>query len=215
MSDLPPSPETPAKKAEAAAIRRRWITLGEVLAVVAVLISALTLWNNYRERSDAEAGRQAAEQRSGVKAATLVLKGAPGEDARALTITPVDPSQTIQNQAFRFPNALLIDSVEITGEGRLEAEWFETKLKRAREAAGRSAESHGDERLPVGVVTRFFADGTTRDDVAIYDVGYAIEGEFLKGKVIRLRGLSLVERTSPTALQARLDAVWRARAARK
>ncbi len=34
--------------AEAAAIRRRWINLGEVLAVIAVLISALTLWNSYQ-----------------------------------------------------------------------------------------------------------------------------------------------------------------------
>ena len=45
-------PETPQQQAaEAAAIRRRWITLGEVLAVAAVLISALTFWNSYQERS--------------------------------------------------------------------------------------------------------------------------------------------------------------------
>jgi hypothetical protein len=33
------------RTAEAAAIRRRWITLGEALAVIAVVISGLTLFN--------------------------------------------------------------------------------------------------------------------------------------------------------------------------
>ena len=47
--------QTPSEKAEAAAVRRRWINLGEILAVVAVLISGLTLWNSYTERSHAEA----------------------------------------------------------------------------------------------------------------------------------------------------------------
>jgi predicted negative regulator of RcsB-dependent stress response len=43
--------QTPEEKREAAAIRRRWITLGEILAVIAVLISGLTLWNSYSDRS--------------------------------------------------------------------------------------------------------------------------------------------------------------------
>ena len=35
--------ETAEERREAAAIRRRWITLGEVLAVIGILISALAL----------------------------------------------------------------------------------------------------------------------------------------------------------------------------
>ena len=43
MSDAPDTPETPkeARAAEAAAIRRRWISLGEMLAVLAVGISGI------------------------------------------------------------------------------------------------------------------------------------------------------------------------------
>ena len=52
--------QTPEERKEAAAIRRRWITLGEILAVVGVLISGLALWNSWSERSSAE--KERAEQ---------------------------------------------------------------------------------------------------------------------------------------------------------
>src|SRR3546814_3057877 len=65
MSDLPPTdpatsadPPPPSRmdsaaeravaKAEAAATRRRWITLAEGLAIAGVAIAALTLWTNWR-----------------------------------------------------------------------------------------------------------------------------------------------------------------------
>ncbi|HEX8061853.1 MAG TPA: hypothetical protein VF535_01415 [Allosphingosinicella sp.] len=38
--------QSQAERREAAAIRRRWITLGEILAVIGVLISALALWSS-------------------------------------------------------------------------------------------------------------------------------------------------------------------------
>ena len=214
MSDLPPTVETQAEKAEAASIRRRWITLGEVLAVVAVVISALTFWNSYRERADAEAERHAAARHADTKAASLVLKGAPAQNGDWLTLTALDPTQTIQDQKVSFPSKLLVDTVETTGEGRIEAAWFDTKLKRARNDAGRAEESVGDERLPVAIATRFFVDGAAHDDLAIYDIGYAIEGAFLKGKLVKLRGLSLIERATPERMQARLDALWAARIGR-
>ena len=203
--------ETPTEIAEKAAIRRRWITLGEVLGVAAVAISALTFWNSYRERTSAEADRQVAEHRAGLKAATLLLKGHATEDGQRMAVIPVDPSQNVEDMKILFPAGVSVNPIETTGDARIEAAWFDTSLKRARKAAGRDDVSKGDERLPVALVTRFFSGGATYDDVAIYDIGYAIDGEFLKGKIVRLRGLSLVARTNAKAAQAKLDAVWRAR----
>ena len=208
MSEPAPPQATPAD-----ATRRRWIPFGAVVAGIAVLISALTLYNSYRERSDAEADRHVAERRADAKAATLVLKGAPVENGAWLTVSPLDGSQTILDQKIIFPNKLLVDSIETTGDGRIQADWFDTKLKRLRHDLGRGETSVGDERLPVGIASRFFVDGAAHDDVAIYDIGYAIEDAgFLKGKPLRLRGLSLVERSSATRVQTRLDALWAARA---
>ena len=54
---------TPLERAEAARVRRRWINLGELVAVLALVISALTLWNSYRERTtnEAEHAQQSAQ----------------------------------------------------------------------------------------------------------------------------------------------------------
>ena len=51
--------DTPAEKAEKAAIRRRWISLGEFVAVAGLIISALALWNGYTDRRTDQAEKQA------------------------------------------------------------------------------------------------------------------------------------------------------------
>ena len=66
-----------AEAAEAAAIRRRWINLGEVVAVLAVVISAATLWLNWSEHSGSKAEKAAESSRATLRASTLTLKAAP------------------------------------------------------------------------------------------------------------------------------------------
>lgn len=82
--------QTPAQAAEAAAIRRRWITLGEVLAVAAVAISGLTFWNSYQERTRAEAERAAEKAEAASKAATLVLRAERADGGERLRLASVD-----------------------------------------------------------------------------------------------------------------------------
>lgn len=218
MSDDPPQPETvvqsnaeakaEVRAAEAAAIRRRWITLGEILAVIAVLISALTLWNSWSERSDSRAVKEADTRRASVQAATLVLV-ATGSGERALVLKPASAGQSVQSQKILFPTALGAAPAETTGEPRIEAAWFEHALKKAREAARMPDNSRGDERLPVAITTRFLVDGEAREDVALYDIGYTISGRLLSGHSVTLRGLSLVARMSGDSAQAKLDARWK------
>jgi len=205
------SNQTPTEKAEAASVRRRWINLGEVLAVVAVLISGLTLWNNYTERSHAEAEKEGASRKAEAKAATLLLKAEPSTEGDRLTLTPTGEDQTIQSQSIAFPKALNAATAETTGDPRIEADWFEDGLKKARDAAKRKADTAGDERLPVAITTQFVADGEMHTDIAIYDVGYALEGRFLGGSKLSLRGLSRVGRADAKTAQARIDATWQKR----
>jgi hypothetical protein len=196
------------RAAEAAEIRRRWITLGEVLAVIAVLISALTLWNSWSERRDSIAVKSEDAQRASAKAATLVLIAAdPGE--RALVLKPASAEQSVQSQRILFPTALAAAPAETTGEPRIEAGWFEDSLKKARTAARLPDNSRGDERLPVAIVTRFLVDGQPHEDVALYDIGYTISGRLLAGHSVTLRGLSLVASVKSSNAQAKLDARWK------
>lgn len=215
---MPPHPDSAAeakadakaeaRAAEAAAIRRRWITLGEVLAVIAVIISALTLWNNWSQRSDSEAARHAEARQASTRAAMLVLTASTA-DQRELALRPAADGQSVQSQHIAFPTALGAAPAETTGEPRIEAAWFERALKKARNQAGLPDDSRGDERLPVVITTRFLVDGEAHEDVALYDIGYTISGRWLSGHSVTLRGLSLVARVKTDEAQARLDARWK------
>ena len=202
----------PVIDAEAAAARRRWITLAEILGVIAVLISALTLWNNYRQRTSEEAEKEAARRAESAEAQALLLRGAPDRDGERLMLTAADSGQTIQSQTIAFPSALGAPPVETVIEPRIEADWFERALLRAREADGARGDSRGDERLPVAITTFFYSGGATHRDTAIYDIGYRASGGGLLGdRDVRLRGLSRLEPVAAAGLQARLDSLWRSR----
>jgi hypothetical protein len=208
--ETPPSPENArkaeARAVEAAAIRRRWITLGEILAVLAVLISAGTLWLNWSQRSDEAATKMAESRKASTRAALLVLSASTSADR--LILKPVAADQVVQSQTIHFPSALSIDPVETTGDPRIEAGWFESGLKRARSKAGLPDDSRGDERLPVLIKTQFLADGESHEDAALYDIGYSIAGRMLGGHRVTLRGLSLVKRAGNDNAQAQLNARW-------
>jgi hypothetical protein len=214
VTDQPPATETEARAnaesraAEAAAIRRRWITLGEVLTLIAVTISALTLWNSWSERRDEAAAKAAEARQASAKAVTLVLVAADSGE-RTLQLKSTAADQSVQSQRIVFPSALRIAPAETTGEPRIEAGWFEDSLKKAREQARLPDNSRGDERLPVAITTRFLANGAPHEDVALYDIGYTISGRFLGGHSLKLRGLSLVG-PAKSGAQAKLDARWKA-----
>ncbi len=195
-------------RAEAAKVRRRWVTLGEVLGVAAVLISGLTLWNNWSDRRETKAEQAATEQRASAKAAKLVLLAADG-GKQTLTLKPAAAEQSVQSQTVLFPSALGVSPAATTGEPRIEGGWFDHALVKAREAAGLPDNSRGDERLPVVIVTQFLADGDPHEDVALYDVGYTIAGKFLGGHSVTLRGISLIAKVKRDHAQARLDARWK------
>ncbi|ODU19528.1 MAG: hypothetical protein ABS87_13995 [Sphingomonas sp. SCN 67-18] len=209
----PPTPEktaeTAAEKAEAAAVRRRWLTLGEILAVIAVIISALTLWSNYRERENAAADRVQSDRKADARAATLLLKAQPGR--HGITLAPFSAEQAIQSQTIVFPAALGIAPVDTVSDPRIESEWIEDGLKKARRAAGKADDASGDGRLPVLIRTRFYSNGAVHQDNALYDIGYTLEGRLLGGRSATLHGLSLIARTDAKGGQARLDALWKTR----
>jgi hypothetical protein len=205
VSEDPPTIE---ERREAAAIRRRWISLGEGLAIIAVVISGLTLWNNYQDRQSREAEQAAEKKSSATRAATLLLRGTAGAKGAKISIAPADAEQAIQSQRLVYPSALGADPIETVADARIEAGWIKDALGTDLLKAERGG---GDQRLPVLITTRFEVDGEAHVDTAIYDVGYRTEKEFLDDTDVILRGLSIVERTSAERGPAALDTLWKRR----
>jgi hypothetical protein len=201
-----PPPQSKAE-AKAAATRRRWITFGEVLTLIAVLISALTFWNNASQRSADQAQKAAEASRAAAHSATLVLVAA-NVGKRQLVLKPASGNQSVQDQHIAFPTALGVPAADTTGEPRIEASWFEHALIRARAAAHVPDNRHGDAQLPVAITTRFLVDGDERTDVAIYDIGYTMTAGWFGSHSVTLRGVALAARAKSDNAQARLDARW-------
>lgn len=206
MSDpAPQSQETRA--AEAAAIRRRWITLGEGVAVLAVLISALTLYLNWADKRDERAEKAAENRKASSRTAALVLTAQSVRKDR-IALAPADPAQVIQGVTIAFPAALGLSPVDTSGDARIEADWFAAALKKARDAAKLPDNSVGDEKLPVAITTRFTVGGDAHESVALYDIGYGVEGGWIAGHSLTLRGLSRVQALSADGARAAIDARW-------
>ncbi|MFW2831079.1 hypothetical protein [Sphingomonas sp. ID0503] len=182
----------------------RWITLGEAVAVSAVLISGAGLWLSYREHEDAAVERAA--DKAPAPLAPLTLRAAAASNGEQLSLAPLREAQVIQSQIITFPKALGVDPVETTGDPRIEAAWFDRALRNAREQAGKPDETKGDERLAVLVETQLIEGDKPSTDRAIYDIGYAVrEGGFFGGSHVALRGVSLVARGAGVE---RAEALW-------
>lgn len=188
----------------------RWLTLAEIVAVAALVITGLSFWDSHRERvrEDRERAAAAREKEADARAAalkqTFVMTGQREDDGAKVRLTSVNEGQVIQTQTVWFPAQLRSDSVETTGNPRLEASWIENGL---RKHAGKSRTG----RVPVGVLTVFIEDGVTKTDRAIYQLGYSIHPRTLRADKVELEGLSLARRGVSGDLQAAADTLWAAR----
>ena len=193
------SSETPTERREAAATRRRWVTLAEVVAVAGVLIAALTLWTNWSEHRADEADKiaaqsSAARERSRIELSAIVQDG--GD-----TLLLKDARHDLQDVTVTFPRALGVSPQRPPAESVIDASWFAAPLLKLTD--GGSDDRAG--RLPVLVSVRYFDGDTTRSASGIYDVIWKTEGRMLRGRALKLEGLRVRQRGGD---QAKLDAIW-------
>jgi hypothetical protein len=208
-----PIDDLPTLAAEAAATRRRWINLAEIVAVVGLLISGMALWNSYRERAGEESDKASARSQAQAQARTLILRGTADREGERLSLSPADPEQTIQSQTVDFPAALAVAPVETLADPRIEAGWFRREIVRAT-ADDAEPSGDADRRVPVAIVTRFYTGGQLWTDVAVYYVVYRVEGGgLLEGRKVRLRGISRLATpriNERPAAQRRINEMWQA-----
>lgn len=184
-------------------MKMRWLTLGETVAIAAVVISGLGLYNSWNR-----AETPAPAVGSARKASPLTLRATAQGDGARLVLSPVSAAQVVQSQTIAFPKALGVAPIETTGDPRIEAGWVDAPLRRAAAAKDPGA---GDRRVPVLITTRYIEDDAEKTDTAIYQLGYALsEGGLFGGRHVRLRGLSLAQRGAADG-QKRIDAQWEAR----
>lgn len=197
MNDLP---DTSAEKAEAAAIRRRWVTLGEVVAIAGLIISALALWSSWADHRADEADRRA-EKALAAKAKTVVLlTSTPRRGGEELALT--DSAHPVQSITVTFPTAFGLPTQTSAPTPTISARWFASKLM----AMTDGGPDRRTGRLPVMIASDYWDGDQHITDRAIYDIVWRTEGRLLLGRSLKLDGLILRERGK--ADQRRIDSLW-------
>jgi hypothetical protein len=159
--------------------RRRWISLGETIAIAALMVSAVGVWIAWKG-SNNDRPTEVVEQRSAVP---LALRGTVDGDGRMLTIMPADAGHALQSLRLTIKGASPID---VGSDGRLSASDVEAALGGREKEAKDVAHS-----IPVRIDARYVESGTDRRGGGTYVLRYKWEGGGLfGGRSLRLVGLA-------------------------
>jgi hypothetical protein len=159
--------------------RRRWITLGEIIAIAALIVSAAGVWIAWKSSNEDKPTR-IVEQRSSVP---LALRGTADADGRTLTIVPADPSHALEGLTVTIKGAAAID---VGSDGRLSAGDVEAALKDRDKEAKDVTHS-----VPVRIDARYVEMGKDHRGGGNYVIRYKWEGGGLfGGRSLHLTGLS-------------------------
>jgi hypothetical protein len=159
--------------------RRRWINLGELIAIAALIVSATGVWIAWKSSSEDKPTR-VVEQRSAVP---LALRGSVDGNGGTLSIVPADPSHALESVKITIKGASPID---VGSEGRLSVSDVESLLK------GREKEAKDvTHAVPVWIDARYVEAGADRHGGGAYVLRYKWEGGGLfGGRSLHLVGLS-------------------------
>jgi len=159
--------------------RRRWITLGEIIGIAALIVSGIGVWIAWKS-SNEDRPTRVVEQRSAVP---LALRGTADGDGSTLTIMPADPSHALEGLIVSIKGAAKID---VGSDGRLSASDVQAALKDRQKEAKDVTHS-----VPVRIDARYVEMGKDRRGGGNYVLRYKWQGGGLfGGRSLRLVGLS-------------------------
>ena len=153
--------------------RRRWINLGEGVAVVGLIISGLALWNSWtKDDRPAVVVEQA-------RAIPLALRGKVEDDGKRLTIAPVESGHALESLTLTVPGKPPID---LGSDPSLTADAIQRLIP--------DGKKQGSGALSATLDARYIEAGTERRATARYRLTYRwTDGGLLSGSSLRLTGL--------------------------
>ncbi len=191
--------ETREERKEAAATRRRWVTLAEVVAVAGVLIAALSLWQGWSEQRADEAEKAATIQAEAKARSRADLVATPRDDGRELLLS--DRGHEISDAVITWPRALASEVVHPPADPVVAVRPIEKALLKVTD--GGADDRSG--RVPAVITVTFIDGDARRTATGIYDVVWRTEGRLLQGRSLRFESMRLRERGGS---QAQVDAIW-------
>jgi hypothetical protein len=159
--------------------RRRWINFGELIALAALIVSAVGVWINWKS-SDEDKPTAIVEQRPSI---ALTLRAKADEDGRKLDISPVESSHALESLTLTIKGS---PPITVGSDGEINASDVESAFKGHDKEAKDRVYS-----VPVRIDARYVEMGKDRHGGGNYVLRYKWEGGGLfGGRSLRLVGLS-------------------------
>ena len=159
--------------------RLRWVTLGEAIAIAALIISGIGVWLSWKDNSENKGPTTMVERRQSIP---LALRGRAESEGRSLQITPVEDGHALQSLTITAQGA---KPIELGSDGEMSARDLENAL------GERAAEGKGTHSARVRIVARYVEAGADKSATGSYVIRYRWEGGGLfGGRSLRLVGLS-------------------------
>jgi len=156
--------------------RLRWVTLGEAIAIAALILSGLGLWREWNKADDKPVVVE--KERATIP---LALRGKVLDDGRSLEISPIEDSHALETLVIAAKGT----EIELGSDGDLSAGSVEDALGKA------DKDAKGTQRLPVRITAKYVEAGADKSATGSYAISYKWEGSgLLGGKSLRLVGLS-------------------------
>lgn len=158
--------------------RRRWISFGETIGVVAVAISALGLWNSWRS----DQANKPWPQVEAKAAIPIAFRGTVESGGKAMTIAPVEPGHSLETLTLSVAGK---PAISIGSNGELSAPDVEPMV-------GDPGKDPKAGSLSVRLEARYIEAGVVRHGGGRYRITYRWdEGGLFGGDKLRLTGLRL------------------------
>ena len=103
--------------------RRRWITVGELIALAALIVSAIGVWISWKSSDRPERTDRVVEQRQAIP---LTLRGKREDDGGRLEINPVESSHALESLTITLAGA---SPISVGSDGELSASDVQSALK--------------------------------------------------------------------------------------
>ena len=169
------APKTEAERKS----RLRWVTLGESIAIAALIVSAAGVWLSWKGSDQDKGPTTVVEKRQAVP---LALRGKPVDGGQSLEISPVETGHALQSLNVIVAGSSAID---VGSDGELSASELEKAL------GDKAADGKGTHRLNVRMDARYVEAGADKTATGSYVIAYRWEGGgLLGGRSLRITGMS-------------------------
>ena len=158
--------------------RLRWVTLGEAIAIAALIVSAAGVWLSWKGDGQ-KSTTTVVEKRQAVP---LALRGKPQDEGRSLEISPVESEHALQSLNVIVGGD---SAVDVGSGGDLSASDFQSAL------GDKAAEGKGSNRVRVRIDAKYVEAGADKSATGSYVITYRWEGGGLfEGKSLRFVSFS-------------------------